>query len=187
MKKTSYQAQCLEGLSGSLGRPSVVTIGTFDGLHAGHQAVLGAAMGIAASRSLRSIAITFDPRPETVLSPNTALPDVIPVFERIRRIHSFKFDEVVVLRFTRKLASLPGEAFLAKIEALYSMQVLCVGEDFALGRGASCNIATMRALGVDVVSVPLVAGSVAGQKASSTNMRRAVAEGVEASIASRFA
>jgi cytidyltransferase-like protein len=113
-------------------RPCVATVGTFDGVHAGHRALLAAARQIADDRGL----------------------GVVP--------------------FSRAVAAVSAEAFAGLLAGELGMRTLCVGPDFALGRGRRGDVDALRALGHDVVTPPLVLAP-DGRKVSSTDLRHAPA------------
>ena len=82
--------------------PAVLTIGTFDGVHAGHRALLTHATGEARRRGVRLIAITFSPRPDIVVS-QSALPNICTLRQRVARLRHAGADAVIVIPFTREL------------------------------------------------------------------------------------
>jgi riboflavin kinase/FMN adenylyltransferase len=157
-------------------RPCVVTVGTFDGVHAGHRAVVAHARETGMARGLRTVAVTFSPRPDAVLAPRDALPDVVPVPERMSALRDAGANDVVILPFTRELAAMSAEQFTGLLVCDLGMRVLCVGADFALGRGREGTVVALRGSGLEVIAVPLVVG-VDGKKLSSEDIRRAIAHG----------
>ena len=157
----------------------VVTIGTFDGFHQGHRAVVAATRATADSLDCRAVAVTFHPRPETVLRPHAALPDVVSVEDRVDCLLAAGMDSVVVLRFSRELAQLSADQFIGRLRALLSIETLCVGADFAFGRNKAVSVPAIAAMGLPVQAVPLVPGMDEKTKASSTNIRQAIARGID--------
>lgn len=157
--------------------PSVVTIGTFDGVHRGHQALVGAARHLARNRGLRVIAITFSPRPEMLFRPTTALPDICSLDERISGLRKAGADQVVVVPFSREICVMEDDEFIDLLTTHLDMRALYVGEDFALGRGRRGTPERLRELGVDVHEHPLVPNAIGNDKASSSAVRQAIASG----------
>lgn len=153
-------------------RPCVVTIGTFDGVHAGHRALVARARRLARGRALALTALTFSPRPEQLFKPDAALPDLCPLPERVRRLRDAGADDVVVVPFTRALAALDAPSFVHHLVEDLGARLLCVGTDFALGRGRAGDVAALRALGLPVETVELVCDA-AGEKVSSSTLRAA--------------
>jgi cytidyltransferase-like protein len=163
--------------------PCVVTIGTFDGVHAGHRALVRRAAAEARRRGVRLVAITFSPRPDTVIRPHRALADICPLEERIARLRAAGADAIVVLPFTPELMRISAAEFARLLVDELGTVALCVGEEFALGRGREGTVPALRELGLDVIAVPVL--HVGGQpsKLSSSAIRRAIHGGVPATLA----
>jgi riboflavin kinase/FMN adenylyltransferase len=160
-------------------RPCVAVIGTFDGVHHGHRALLRSARRLAAARGLALIAVTLDPRPETLRASGAALPDICSLQERIQRLHWAGADDVVVVPFTLETAALCCADFCALLTDELGVRAIYVGEDFALGRDREGTPERLRALGLDVHTHALVPSTSTTGKASSTNVREAIARGVD--------
>jgi riboflavin kinase/FMN adenylyltransferase len=159
---------------------AVVTVGTFDGVHRGHQAVLAEIVRRARGRGTESVAVTFDPHPLAVVNP-TAAPRLLTLpAERQRLLAAAGVDRVVTLPFTPELARLgPAEFVRDVLRTRIGMDELVLGHDHAFGRGRSGDVDAVRRLGaadgfgVDVVE----AVRDDGQPVSSTLIRAAVAHG----------
>jgi riboflavin kinase/FMN adenylyltransferase len=159
---------------------SVLTVGTFDGVHRGHQAVAAEVVRRARGSGRRSVLVTFDPHPLEVVNPSAAprlltLPD-----ERAALLAGLGLDQVAVLPFTPALSHLAPDAFVRQVlRAEFGMAELVLGYDHGFGRGRAGDLTTMRRLGaadgfgVDVVE-PVRDD---GQPISSTLIRAAVAHG----------
>ena len=156
-------------------RPCIAAIGKFDGVHAGHRRVLATARSTARERGLAVVAVTFSPRPEQVLRPNDSPADICSLDERVSRLLEAGADDVAVVRFTLALAAVPAERFVAHLVDDLGMQAMCVGGDFALGRGRSGDVEAIRAMGVEVIVPDLVCGP-DGAKISSSALRGRVRE-----------
>jgi riboflavin kinase/FMN adenylyltransferase len=128
--------------------PSVVTIGNFDGVHRGHQAVLIRLVEDARREGASSVAITFDPHPVAVLHPERAPAIITGLDERLTLIETTGLDAVLVMEFTRELASWEPERFVHEVlvEAL-DAKLVVVGRDTRFGRQNKGDVGTMRALG----------------------------------------
>src|SRR3972149_5037645 len=88
------------------GRPCAVTIGVFDGVHRGHQHLLGLLLERSRQQGLASVVVTFNPPPRTVLRPGTALAYLTSLEERVELLQGLGLDAVAVLAFTSELAHL---------------------------------------------------------------------------------
>ncbi len=161
-------------------REPALTIGNFDGVHLGHQALFRKVVELASERDAHSVALTFDPHPLKVLRPDNP-PKLISTFEqKIEQIEKAGIDILVCLPFTRELAATTATEFVEHIlvETL-GIRDLVVGYDYALGKGREGNIEFLRekgrALGFKTHVVEAVV--VDGMIVSSTNVRKLVSEG----------
>jgi riboflavin kinase / FMN adenylyltransferase len=159
---------------------STVTVGSFDGVHLGHQAVLEEIGRRARSSGRAAVLVTFDPHPLEVVNPDAAPPLLTTGAERLEIMVQSPLDYVLLLRFDRYLAGLTPEGFVREV-LLHrcSVRELVIGHDHGFGRGRSGDVETLRQMGavegfqVDVVE-PV---DFAGQHVSSSRIRRAVAGG----------
>ena len=159
---------------------SVVTVGTFDGVHRGHLAVLEEITGRARAAGRKSVLVTFDPHPLEVVNPQAAPALLTTGPERREALALTGLDYAVFLRFDRALANLTPERFVREVLiARCGMRELVIGHDHAFGRGRSGDVETLRRLGASDGFVVDVVGVVAqgGHAISSTAIRRAVAGG----------
>jgi riboflavin kinase/FMN adenylyltransferase len=162
------------------GRGSIVTVGSFDGVHLGHRAVLGEIARRGKEAGLRSVLVTFEPHPLEIVNPPAAPPLLTVGAERLEILAQMTLDEVRLLRFDRRIAALAPEEFVREILLeRCAMRALVIGHDHGFGRGRSGDVGTLRRLGaehgfvVDVVA-PVDRGA---QRVSSSLIRRAVAGG----------
>lgn len=159
---------------------TVVTVGTFDGVHRGHRAVLEEIRRRARSRGLRSVLVTFDRHPLTVVRPEDAPALLTTPDEKEEILAQSGLDYVAFLPFTRTLSRYLPEEFVRDVLVdRFRVRELVIGYDHGFGRSRSGNIDTLRALseelGFDVDVVPEVTGN--GDDVSSTRIRRALEEG----------
>ena len=159
---------------------STVTVGSFDGVHLGHQAVLREIDRRARAAGRASVLVTFDPHPLEVVNPGAAPPLLTTGPERLEVLALSPLDYVLLVRFDRHLAGLTPEEFVQEVLLeRCSLRELVIGHDHGFGRGRSGDVETLRRLGashgfeVDVVP-PVDFG---GQHVSSSRIRRAVAGG----------
>ncbi len=159
---------------------TVVTVGTFDGVHRGHLAVLQEIARRARAAGRKSMLVTFSPHPLEVVNPQAAPPLLTTGPERREILAQTELDYVVFLRFDRELASYAPERFVREVLlARCGMRELVIGHDHGFGRGRSGDVETLRRLGasdgfaVDVVGLV----ELGGHAVSSTAIRRAVGGG----------
>jgi riboflavin kinase / FMN adenylyltransferase len=125
----------------------VATIGAFDGIHRGHQLLLGRVVQRARDLGIQSLCVTFDPHPDLVLYPDRHLTYLTDRAENERILRDLGIDHVLVFDFTRELSMLRPEEFLGLIQERYRLAELWVGSDFALGRGRSGTVAALAEIG----------------------------------------
>ncbi len=125
-----------------------MTIGVFDGVHIGHQAVIKKIVQRARAIGAISITITFDPHPMTVLSPGHFVPSLISLKHRIRLIKALGVDKVQVIGFDKRIAKMPPEKFIKDvvIKKLNAKEIF-VGEDFCFGSGARADAKALKEIG----------------------------------------
>ncbi|MDX2193673.1 MAG: riboflavin biosynthesis protein RibF [Gemmatimonadales bacterium] len=159
---------------------AVVTLGSFDGVHVGHRAVLDEIARRAQATGRRSVLVTFEPHPAEVLRPARAPRLLAPGLERVAALAESAVERVHVLRFDAAMAALPPERFVTDVlRPATGCTELVVGHDHAFGRGRAGDVALLRALGaglgfvVDEVPPVLLEGA----PVSSSRIRQAVAGG----------
>jgi riboflavin kinase/FMN adenylyltransferase len=170
---------------GDLG-PTVVTVGMFDGVHRGHQALLDQVAAEAAARGVPAAAVTFDRHPLAVLRPGSEPPLLTTLDRKVELLGEAGMGIVLVLEFTRELSEVTAEVFAA--ELLFdrlAAQAVVVGENFRFGHKAAGDPALLAELGrprgIEVVAVGLHAHG--DQVVSSTRVRSELAAGDVAAAA----
>ena len=159
--------------------PAVLTIGVFDGVHAGHRGLVARAGALAAERDARAVAVTFWPHPVSVLRPEEPFPLLSTLDEKLRLLSELDtLDAVVVQPFTPDLAALTPDAYLDALRAWCEPRMLVEGPDFALGHNRAGTIAYLREAGArrgfSVESVEVVEDD---ERVSSTRIRKLLREG----------
>ena len=158
----------------------VVTVGNFDGVHRGHQALVRAAVEGAIASSGVSVVLTFDPHPSRVLSPDRAPEALMTVDQKEELFEGLGVDRMALLPFTTELSALtPPEFAAAVLRQALGARCVVVGTNFRFGRGRSGDVPLLRGLGAtlgfDVVAVEPVFHE--GAPISSTRIREALARG----------
>jgi riboflavin kinase/FMN adenylyltransferase len=158
---------------------TLLTIGVFDGVHAGHRYLLGKLQERAAERNLLSGVVTFNPHPQSVLHPHDQLPWLTSLDDRVGALQKLGASVVAVLTFTQQVAQLSAREFVSLIKKHLNMRGILVGPDFALGKGKEGDIDLLRSLGYEMgFSVDVIPPfRIDGEIVSSTLIRRALAEG----------
>lgn len=160
---------------------TAVTVGTFDGVHRGHQFILAALAAAARERDLKSVLITFEPHPLEIVNP-TAAPLLLTIGdEKLEVVAESGIDYLAIVPFTRALANLEAEPFVRDVLwSRFRMQYLMMGHDHGFGRNRSGNAATVQMLAREIgfeVDVRPPIGVDDGPPVSSTAIRRAIAGG----------
>ena len=160
---------------------TVVTVGTFDGVHLGHLDVLSRLVARSGSTGRASLLVTFEPHPLELLSPDKAPALLTTRDERLTAIAASGLDYVAILPFTRELANHSADQFVdLLLLGRFRMSELLIGHDHGFGRGRAGDVETLRVLGaqrgfaVDVVA-PVETSD--GEAVSSTRIRQAIAAG----------
>ena len=165
----------------------VIAIGTFDGVHLGHQAIVARAIELARERGLPSMALTFEPQPVAVLRPELRPAVLTHLPLKTQLIEALGVDELLVAPFTRGFSRLRAERFAEMlVSAPLNADCVVVGGNYRYGHGAAGTSETLRAFGrtrAMRVEVPVTVTCPEGKPISSTRIRRLVATGhVEAVI-----
>ncbi|MBT7953093.1 MAG: bifunctional riboflavin kinase/FAD synthetase [Gammaproteobacteria bacterium] len=158
---------------------SVVTVGNFDGVHLGHQAVIGQLKQHARQLGLQSVVLTFEPQPLEHFQPEAAPARLSSFRDKFLQLRAQGVDKLVCLRFQDSLAKVSAEEFVQRlfVEAL-GMKRIIIGDDFRFGRDRKGDIHTLRSMGetagFDVV--PIDSFSIDGERVSSSRIRKALDE-----------
>jgi riboflavin kinase/FMN adenylyltransferase len=160
--------------------PVVASIGNYDGVHRGHQAILESVVANAQRRGLSAALITFDPHPLTVVAPERR-PDLVQTRrQKLRSLERTGIDEVLIVPFDTALAQLEGKAFFEDyLLSRYPLAAVHVGQNFRFGKARSGDVDLLATIGqgagFDVECVQPV--EVDGRTISSSAVREALREG----------
>jgi riboflavin kinase/FMN adenylyltransferase len=160
--------------------PAAVTIGNFDGVHLGHQAMLARLIAVARERGLRASVLTFEPHPRELFTPAAAPTRLTSLREKLELLGAHGVDHVHVQRFSRAFAALAPEAFVERsLAGVLAARWVLVGEDFRYGAkraGDFRSLAAEAALrGFDLEAMPTITHG--GTRVSSSAVREALARG----------
>jgi riboflavin kinase/FMN adenylyltransferase len=160
--------------------PSAVTIGNFDGLHLGHQALLTQLRTLAAAQALRTTVLTFEPHPREFFAPEQAPTRLTSLREKCELLDGLGIGQVHVMEFDASLAAMSADAFVERVlvDGLQARQVL-IGDDFRYGSKRAGDLAHLQAAGAryGFVSTQMPTVLQGAVRASSTAVREALAAG----------
>ncbi|WP_329545194.1 bifunctional riboflavin kinase/FAD synthetase [Streptomyces sp. NBC_01356] len=173
----------LEDIPEDWGR-SVVTIGSYDGVHRGHQLIIRHAVDRARELGVPSVVVTFDPHPSEVVRPGSHPPLLAPHHRRAELMAELGVDALLILPFTKEFSKLSPADFVAKVlvDKLHAKAAV-EGPNFRFGHKAAGNVDFLREQGrtydfeVEVVDLYVTGDAGGGEPFSSTLTRRLVAEG----------
>lgn len=162
---------------------AVITIGNFDGVHIGHQALFHEVVETAESIDGTSIAMTFEPHPMRVLKKNNHPPLITLYEQKVELIERSGIDVLICIPFTREFASLSAEAFIKDLlVAKIGMQAIIVGKDYTFGKNREGNLTVLKSyasqMGYEVIIADWIkAGQKFSSRISSTKIRELVMAG----------
>lgn len=161
-------------------RPTVLTLGVFDGLHLGHQLIVRTVVDRARALNAVPTVITFDPHPRAVLHPASAPPLLQTLDQKVEGFGVLGIEQTIVVRFTTEFAQIRAEEFLRDVvkERLHAKEIY-LGKGFAFGHDRDGNIDLLRRVSQDLGffadEVPEV--RVRGRRVSSSRVRQLLKEG----------
>ena len=166
------------GLPAHAHGPIALTIGNFDGVHRGHQAMLTRLCEAADDLRLPPAVLTFDPHPREFFAPQAAPPRLMRLRQKLEIFRMFGVMQTFIARFDATLAALTPEAFIRDVLVRrLDVQWVLVGDDFRFGNARAGNLAVLRAHAATFSVEGMRTVSVGHDRASSTAVRRALAAG----------
>lgn len=174
----------LDTLSPQAWPAASVTVGNFDGIHLGHQALVHEAVAGARAASGTSVVLTFEPHPSRVLSPDRAPASLMTLDQKAEVLAGLGVDRMAVLPFTRELSEQEPEAFARDVLAVcLGARRVVVGSNFRFGRGRGGDVVRLETLGHSLGFAVRAVEPVwhEGGPISSSRVREALARGAVAS------
>jgi len=166
------------GLPQAADQPVALTIGNFDGVHRGHQAMLARLAEAADDLRLPAAVMTFEPHPREFFAPHAAPPRLTPLRDKLDALHAAGVARVHIARFDAKLASLAPEAFIHDVlERRIGVRWVLVGDDFRFGHKRAGDLATLRANAARFSVETMHTVEVDGERVSSSGVRAALLAG----------
>ncbi len=171
--------QILRGLYSPDKNPVALTIGNFDGVHLGHQALLNELRAVAQPRGLQTAVVIFEPHPREFFSPQQAPARLTSLREKLELFRTMGVDRVHVCRFNALFAKKSAEAFILALHEKLHAKFVLIGDDFRFGSGRVGDFALMQKIGAqegfEVQAVHSILHD--GVRVSSTAIRAALAAG----------
>lgn len=158
----------------------VATIGNFDGVHLGHQAVLGQLSEKAAELCLPTVVITFEPQPREYFAPATIPPRLTRFREKIKALRRYSVDRVLCVHFDPAFAAMTAQSFIEDLLVSgLGVRYLVVGDDFRFGRGREGNFSMLQTAGekYGFKVAHMHTFNIDGDRVSSTRIREALGNG----------
>jgi riboflavin kinase/FMN adenylyltransferase len=157
--------------------PAALAVGSFDGVHLGHQAMLSQVVQAARARGISPAALTFEPLPREFFAPREAPPRVSSLQEKLAALAESGIEQVIVERFDAAFAAITAGEFEARLAQRYRARFVMVGPDFRYGAKRQGDAASLAAAGArhgyEVQVLPVV--DVGNMRVSSTRVREALA------------
>jgi riboflavin kinase/FMN adenylyltransferase len=161
-------------------QPTVVTIGTFDGVHVGHQKIIKRLIDAGNKDNLKSVILTFFPHPRMVLQKDTKIKLINTIDERSDILNSLGLDHLLVKKFTKEFSRLSAEDFVKQVlvDKLKAKKVI-IGYDHRFGRNRNADIEDLKTFGkkYNFEVQEISAEDINDVSVSSTKIRRALSEG----------
>jgi riboflavin kinase/FMN adenylyltransferase len=160
-------------------QPVALTIGNFDGVHLGHQALLNDLRAAAGQRGLPAAVVIFEPHPREFFAPQQAPARLTTMREKLELFAAMGIDRVHVCRFDASFAQMSAAEFINALHGKLSARFVLIGDDFRFGSGRAGDFALMEKIGLQLGFTVQAVRSVLhnGVRVSSTAVRAALAEG----------
>lgn len=159
---------------------TILTLGTFDGIHPGHLKIIDKLVGCSTEKGCRNVVITFYPHPRTVLGSDNSVKMLTTQEEKINLLEKHGVENLLTINFTKEFASLSAEDFIYEylINGI-GLREIVLGHDHHFGKGRKGNVGLLKQIGVkeDFIVTAAEPCLIDGEVVSSTKIRNAIAEG----------
>lgn len=155
--------------------PTAVTIGNFDGVHLGHQAMIAQLKRLAHANQLKTMVMLFEPQPLEYFKPHEAPPRISSLREKVEYLRELGVDYVAIAKFDHYFRGLSAQAFADLLHFKLNAKQLVLGDDFHFGKNRQGNSEFLKNYGFDVVNLDTI--TFGGERVSSTRIRQVLAEG----------
>ena len=163
----------------NLDKPSVATIGTFDGVHLGHQKILKSLISNSKETDLNSVLITFDPHPRKVINPNSKTELITTTEEKIDILKNLGLDYLIIHEFSVSFSNIDAEEFVKILIQKLNIRKLIVGYDHRFGKNRNADINDLKKFGnkYNFEVIEISAFDIEEINISSTKIRNSIYEG----------
>ena len=159
--------------------PSVITVGTFDGIHIGHQKILNSLARFAKENSLKSVVITFDPHPRKIINKKNSIELINTIEEKKEKLKTLGIDYLIVQKFDQKFSETEANKFVEILKNNINIEKLIVGYDHRFGKNRNADINDLKKYGkklnFEVIEVDAL--EIEEVNISSTKIRSAIKDG----------
>ena len=155
--------------------PTAVTIGNFDGVHLGHQAMIAQLKAVAAQQGLKTLVMLFEPQPLEFFKGYEAPPRISSLREKVTYLSELGVDYIAIARFDDRFRSLSAEDFAALLKYQLNAQSLVLGDDFHFGKNRQGNSAFLKQYGFAVSNLNTI--NFQDERVSSTRIRQVLQQG----------
>ena len=155
--------------------PCILTIGNYDGIHLGHQALINKLTLMSKNLNLESAVMTFEPHPREFFSLKDSPQRIISLREKLEFFDSKNIDRVYVIKFNKDFSLLSGEDFTDNLQNQINVKKILVGKDFRYGKNRDSGVEEIKQSGIEVIALDEV--KYLSQRVSSTIIRKALADG----------
>ena len=162
-----------------LSKSTIATIGTFDGIHIGHQKILNSLVRFAKENSLKSVVITFDPHPRKVINKKNSIELINTIEEKKEKIKTLGIDYLIVQKFDEKFSETEANKFVEILKNNINIKKLIVGYDHRFGKNRNADINDLKKYGKELnfEVIEIDALEIEEVNISSTKIRSAIKDG----------